>query len=164
MNDSIKCVFSNIVEIVGGFQESDLVVIGSRPDKGESTFAKQIALNVAVDNQIPTMFFSPAESGMRFAFDLLCLGCGRTQSWMEEHPDMVDEVTKYAEERFSCAPLFIDDTTDLKIEDFLCKAKKMVNAKGIRLIIIDYVQFMCGPVLFGQMDRERKKWIVSPKV
>lgn len=77
---------------------------------------------------------------------------------------MVDEVTKYAEERFSCAPLFIDDTTDLKIEDFLCKAKKMVNAKGIQLIIIDYVQFMCGPVFFGQMDRERKKWIVSPKV
>lgn len=84
MNDSIKCGFSNIVEIVGGFQESDLVVIGSRPDKGKSTFAKQIALNVAVDNQIPAMFFSPAESGMRFAFDLLCLGCGRTQSWMEE--------------------------------------------------------------------------------
>lgn len=61
---------------------------------------------------------------------------------------MVDEVTKYAEERFSCAPLFIDDTPDLKIEDFLCKAKKMVNAKGIRLIIIDYVQFMCGPEPF----------------
>lgn len=148
MNDSVKCGFSNIVEIVSGFQESDLVVIGSRPDKGKSTFAKQIALNVAVDNQIPTMFFSPAESGIRFAFDLLCLGCGRTQSWMEEHPDMVDEVTKYAEERFSCAPLFIDDTPDLKIEDFLCKAKKMVNAKGIRLIIIDYVQFMCGPEPF----------------
>lgn len=103
MCDSINCGFSNIDEIVGGFQASDLVVIGSRPGKGKSTFAKQIALNVAVDNQIPTMFFSPAESGIRFAFDLLCLGYGRTQSWMED-PDMVDEVTKYAEERFSCAP------------------------------------------------------------
>lgn len=148
MCDSINCGFSNIDEIVGGFQASDLVVIGSRPGKGKSTFAKQIALNVAVDNQTPTMFFSPAESGMRFAIDLLCLECDRTQSWMEDHPDMVDEVTKDATERFSCAPLFIDDTPDLKIEDFLFKAKKMVKAKGIRLIIIDYVQFLRGPEPF----------------
>ena len=148
MCDSINCGFSNIDEIVGGFQASGLVVIGSRPGKGKSTFAKQIALNVAVDNQTPTMFFSPAESGMRFAIDLLCLECDRTQSWMEDHPDMVDEVTKDATERFSCAPLFIDDTPDLKIEDFLFKAKKMVKAKGIRLIIIDYVQFLRGPQPF----------------
>jgi len=77
---------------------------------------------------------------------------------------MVDEVTKDATERFSCAPLFIDDTPDLKIEDFLFKAKKMVKAKGIRLIIIDYVQFLRGLSLFGQMGHERQKWIVSPKV
>lgn len=151
MDKSINCIpsgFPSIDKIVGGFRESDLFVIGSFPRKWKSTFAKQIALNVAVDNQIPTAIFSPVESAMRFVLGLLCLECDRTLSWIEEHPDMVDEVAKDAKAKFSCAPLFIDDTPDLKTEDFLCKAKRMVETSGIRLIIIDYVQLMCNSESF----------------
>lgn len=137
MDKSINCIpsgFLSIDKIVGGFRESDLVVIGSRPGGGKSTFAKQIALNVAVDSKIPTVIFSLEQSAMRFTMDLLCLECDRTQSWMEEHPDMIiEEITKDAKAKFSCASLFIDDTPGLKIEDFLCKAKRLVKAEGIRL-------------------------------
>ena len=55
----------------------------------------------------------------------------------------------------SGAPLYIDDTPGLKLSDFHEKAKNLVDEKGVRLIVIDYLQLMCGPKeLRGQRDEE----------
>ena len=53
------------------------------------------------------------------------------------------------------APLYIDDTPSLPVMEFRSKVKRLVNQKGVRLIIVDYLQLMQGPAeLRGMREQE----------
>ena len=53
------------------------------------------------------------------------------------------------------APLYIDDTPGIPIMEFRTKAKRLVKQKGVRLIIVDYLQLMQGPAeLRGLREQE----------
>ena len=53
------------------------------------------------------------------------------------------------------APLYIDDTPSLGINEFRSKARRLVASAGIKLIIIDYLQLMSGPSeLRGMREQE----------
>ena len=53
------------------------------------------------------------------------------------------------------APLYIDDTPSLSIFEFRAKARRLVASKGVKLIIIDYMQLMSGPPeLRGMREQE----------
>lgn len=55
----------------------------------------------------------------------------------------------------SKAPLYIDDTPGLSIYEFRSKARKQVRQNGVKMIIIDYLQLMTGPVeLRGMREQE----------
>ena len=43
------------------------------------------------------------------------------------------------------APLYIDDTPSLPVMEFRSKVKRLVKQKGVRLVIVDYLQLMQGP-------------------
>ena len=45
----------------------------------------------------------------------------------------------------SIAPLYVDETPGLPIMEFRSKVKALVKQKGVRLIIVDYLQLMQGP-------------------
>jgi len=40
------------------------------------------------------------------------------------------------------APLYIDDTESLSVMELRTKARRLVREKGVRLIMIDYLQLM----------------------
>ena len=53
------------------------------------------------------------------------------------------------------APLYIDDTPSLPVMEFRSKVKRLVNQKGVRLVIVDYLQLMQGPAeLKGMREQE----------
>ena len=55
----------------------------------------------------------------------------------------------------SAAPLYIDDTPGIQLMEFRTKAKNLVKNKGVRLIVVDYLQLMQGPVeLRGMREQE----------
>ena len=57
--------------------------------------------------------------------------------------------------RLAKAPLYIDDTPGIPIMEFRTKAKRLVKQKGVRLIVVDYLQLMQGPVeLRGLREQE----------
>ena len=47
--------------------------------------------------------------------------------------------------RLRKAPLYVDETPGLPIMEFRSKVKALVKQKGVRLIIVDYLQLMQGP-------------------
>ena len=70
---------------------------------------------------------------------------------------MFEEVARAAVAKLSRGPLFIDDTPELEIVDFLCKVNKVVKEEGVRLIVIDCFQFMRDSKSFpacGQHEEE----------
>jgi replicative DNA helicase len=55
----------------------------------------------------------------------------------------------------SKAPLYIDDTPSLPLMEFRTKVKRLVKSKGVRLVIVDYLQLMQGPAeLRGLREQE----------
>ena len=60
----------------------------------------------------------------------------------------------------SKAPLYIDDTPGMPVMEFRTKAKRLVNQKGVRLIVVDYLQLMQGPVEL-KSNREQEVAYIS---
>ena len=67
MNPEIEQLFSNkgtssgydlLDKEIGGWQNGDLIIIGSRPAVGKTAFAINIALNAAAGMNIPVLFFT----------------------------------------------------------------------------------------------------------
>ena len=53
------------------------------------------------------------------------------------------------------APLYIDDTPSLSINELRSKARKLVSIHGVKMIVIDYLQLMTGPPeLRGMREQE----------
>ena len=50
--------FTNLDRVTSGWQNSDLVIVASRPGMGKTAFALTMARNVAVDHNIPVGFLS----------------------------------------------------------------------------------------------------------
>jgi replicative DNA helicase len=65
------------------------------------------------------------------------------------------EQLEYKIKNLSKAPLYIDDTPSLPLMEFRTKAKRLVKQKGVRLIVVDYLQLMQGPAeLRGMREQE----------
>ena len=54
------------------------------------------------------------------------------------------------------APLYIDDTASLSIFDLRAKARRLVSQKGVKMIIVDYLQLMTagGNIKTGNREQE----------
>lgn len=50
--------FNSIDEVTGGFQGGDLITIAGSASTGKTSFALSIARNIAMEQKIPTLFFS----------------------------------------------------------------------------------------------------------
>ena len=61
----------------------------------------------------------------------------------------------YSLKAISKAPIYIDDTPGISITEFRSKAKRLVRSKGVRFIVVDYLQLMQGPPeLRGMREQE----------
>ena len=65
-----------------------------------------------------------------------------------------DQLT-YSTKALAKSPIYIDDTPGISIMEFRTKAKRLVKSKGVRFIVIDYLQLMQGPPeLRGMREQE----------
>jgi len=150
--------FPSIDKITMGWQKSDLIILAARPSVGKTAFALNLARNAAVDHHMPVAFFSLEMSAIQLAKRLMT-------SESELNADKIKggskleayewEQLEYKLKELSKAPLYIDDTPGIPIMEFRTKAKTLVKQKGVRLIVVDYLQLMQGPVdLRGMREQE----------
>jgi len=140
--------FNDLDEMTSGLQPADLVVIAGRPSMGKTSFAMNIAENVAIKSQLPVAVFSmemPGESlTMRMMsslgrIDQHRVRTGRLQD--EEWPRLTSAVSLLAE-----APIYIDDMAALTPTEVRARARRLAReAGGLGLIVIDYLQLMQAP-------------------
>lgn len=148
--------FRQLDKFTGGWQKSDLVVVGARPGMGKSAFVVSCAKNAAVDFNKPTAIFSLEMSTEQLA--------ARIQSNMSEIELSRVQKNQLSEEEeravdFECkalykAPLYIDDTPGLTLIELKTKARKLVAKFKVELIIIDYLQLMSGGDGGGNREQE----------
>ncbi len=150
--------YPTIDRVTQGWQKSDLIILAARPSVGKTAFALNIARNAAVDANMPVAVFSLEMSADQLGKRLITTESGlsgekiKGGAKLEQYEWIQLEDTL---KRLVKAPLYIDDTPGIPIMEFRTKAKRLVKQKGVRLIVVDYLQLMQGPVeLRGLREQE----------
>ena len=150
--------YPSIDRVTMGWQKSDLVILAARPSVGKTAFALNIARNAAVDHHMPVAVFSLEMSSIQLAKRLMTsesgLSADKIKGGIKLEPYEWEQL-EYKLKDLSVAPLYIDDTPGIQLMEFRTKAKNLVKNKGVRLIIVDYLQLMQGPTeLRGMREQE----------
>ena len=152
--------FAKLDEKTSGWQSSDLVIIAGRPAMGKTSFALSLAKNIAVDHQIPIAFFSLEMNNVQLVNRLISNVCeipGNKMLNGQLSPDEWERLDKNIR-RLQGAPLYIDDTAGLSIFELRTKARRLVREKGVKIIMIDYLQLMnASGMRFGSRQEEVSK-------
>ena len=150
--------YASIDRITMGWQKSDLIILAARPSVGKTAFALNIARNAAVDHHMAVAVFSLEMSSLQLAKRLMVSESGLTADKIKGGSKLENyewEQLEYKLKALSKAPLYIDDTPGIQLMEFRTKAKNLVKNKGVRMIIVDYLQLMQGPSeLRGMREQE----------
>lgn len=154
----VRSGFKSLDDITLGFQPSDLIILAARPSVGKTAFAMNIARNAAVDYNIPVAIFSLEMPSVQLATRLMVSETGIEAGKLKGGKKFEPYEWKQLEMKLkglSKAPMYIDATPSLPIYEFRSKAKRLVSQKGVKLIIVDYLQLMQGPKeLRGMREQE----------
>ncbi|MBK9248789.1 MAG: replicative DNA helicase [Ignavibacteria bacterium] len=152
--------FVRLDEMLGGFQNSDLIILAARPSMGKTALALSIARNVAVEYDKAVGIFSIEMASTQLMMRLLSaesrINAHEIRSNRISHammPKLVETIGRLAELK-----IFIDDSPALTIMEIRAKCRRMRAEHDVKMVIIDYLQLIHAP---KAESREREISIIS---
>jgi replicative DNA helicase len=138
--------FTQLDNLLAGMQNSNLIILAARPGIGKTALSLNIARHVAVEEKIPVGIFS-LEMSQEELVDRLLVRQAQIDSWKlktgrldeDDFSRLSDAMGTLAE-----APLYIDDTPGISILEMRTKARRLQMEKGLKLLIVDYLQLIHG--------------------
>lgn len=138
--------FIALDEFLGGFQRSDLIIVAGRPSLGKTSLALGIARNAAVHQGACVALFSLEMAREPLVLRLLTseaeIDSRRVRLGLhnEEEEKRIMDATGILSE----APIYIDDSPQLRVVEMRSKVRRLHFERGVDLIIVDYLQLMQG--------------------
>lgn len=149
--------YTKLDEKTSGWQPSDLVIIAGRPAMGKTSLALSIAKNIAVDYREPIAFFSLEMSNVQLVQRLMSNVCEIPGNKILNGQLTADEWERLDKNlrQLTGAPIYVDDTPGLSVFELRTKARRLVREKGVKVIMIDYLQLMnANGMRFGNRQEE----------
>lgn len=144
----LKTGFRDLDHKTAGFQKGDLIIVGARPAMGKTTFAQNLAYNVATrnGNNCGVLFFS-MEMAKNEIVDRMVSDIAGVDAWKIRTGNVTDEDFARIGDALGDmneVPLYIDDTSSMTILELRNKARRAVHDHDIQMIIVDYLQLIQG--------------------
>ena len=139
--------FTYLDTMLTGLGRSDLIILAARPGMGKTSFALNIATNVAKKQKVPVAIFSLEMTKDQLTSRILSSEAGiesqafRTGKLSQE--DWAD--LAQSSEMLHGAPIYMDDTSGITIPEVKAKIRRINQDPArpdIGLVIIDYLQLM----------------------
>ncbi len=150
--------YQSLDRVTRGWQKSDLIILAARPSVGKTAFALNLARNAAVDYNMPVAVFSLEMSALQLVMRLMTTESGLPADKLKGGSKLEPWEWQQLETKLAAltkAPLYIDDTPSIPLMEFRTKIKRLVKSKGVRLVIVDYLQLIQGPTeLRGMREQE----------
>ena len=139
---------SSLDEITTGLNRSDMIVVGARPGMGKTSFALNIARNVAVNQNRPVAFFNLEMSREQMVNRLLSSEARVSSKKLRVGNLTPDEWGRIAvASSVLCkAPIYLDDTASITVPEMKARLRRQ---KDVAFVVIDYLQLMKSP---GRID------------
>ncbi|MEM9283488.1 MAG: replicative DNA helicase [Verrucomicrobiota bacterium] len=152
--------FHELDEMTNGLHGGEMIVIAARPSMGKTSFVMNIVENISIkkENATPVAVFSLEMSCDSLVQRLLC---SRAKVQMQklrggflgksDFPKLMSVAGQLAE-----APIWIDDTPGLTINELQAKARRLKAEQDIQLIAVDYLQLLKSPDAARRDGREKE--------
>ena len=132
---------------LGKLGRSDLVVLAARPGMGKTSFALNIASNIASTQNIPVAIFSLEMSNEQLTERILSSQAGISSQSLRTGDIQIaqwDMITN-AIGQIADYPIFMDDTPNITVSDMKAKIRRLnqnPETDNIGVVIVDYIQLM----------------------
>lgn len=143
-DESVRPVSTGIGDldrVITGLNRSDLIILAARPGMGKTSFALNIARNVACKSKKSVAFFSLEMSKEQLASRLLSAEAlvGGTKLRTGKLTDEEWQRLVPASDILKNANLYIDDTPGITITEMKSRLRRL---REIDLVVVDYLQLM----------------------
>ena len=131
-------------KMITGLNKSDLIILGARPGMGKTSFALNIARNVALQAGKTVCFFSLEMTRDQLAQRMLSSEAAIKSEKLRTGDLEPEEWTRLTQagENLSKAEIYFDETSNITVPEMKAKLRRM---KRVDLVIIDYLGLMHTP-------------------
>ncbi|MDR2619512.1 MAG: replicative DNA helicase [Propionibacteriaceae bacterium] len=136
--------FKRLDDLTHGLHPGQLVLVAARPGLGKSTLALDFARSAAIHNNMTAAVFSLEMARNEIIMRLLAAESSvRLEAIMAGSLSDVDfrRISDRAD-AINNAPLFIDDSPNLSMNEIRAKARRLKQRHDLKLLVIDYLQLM----------------------
>ena len=128
-------------EMITGLNRSDLIILGARPGMGKTSFALNIARNVAIKERRTVCFFSLEMSRDQLAQRLLSAEACIKSEKLRTGKIAGNEWTRLAQaaDVLANANIYVDETPGINVAEMKAKVRRLGTAD---LVIVDYLGLM----------------------
>lgn len=138
----LKTGFAELDSLTGGLHGGEMVVFGGRPGMGKTSVLINLSLNLA--RQVPVLYFS-FDLGADAMMNRIISGLSQVPIQKIERIALQDSekvnLIKVMDE-WKKLPLYIHDTGNHSLSLIRLMCEKAVSEKGVRVIVLDYLQLM----------------------
>lgn len=145
-DDSLKPISTGIGDLdrtITGLNRSDLILLAARPGMGKTSFALNIAKNVACNSKKCVAFFS-----LEMTSEQLCSRLLSTEALVSGTKLRTGKLSEEEWLRLIAAgdvlrksQIYLDDTPGITVSEIKAKLRRL---RQVDLVIIDYLQLMSG--------------------
>jgi len=139
--------FYDLDKRTSGLHENELIIIASRPGMGKSAIGLNIAAYASLHSDKSVAIFSLEMGAEQLVVRLLSsiggIDLGKLRNGQLNHSDW--KRFNEAMSELGKANLFLEDASGIKVSEIRAKCRRLANsAKGLGLVVIDYMQLIEG--------------------
>jgi len=136
--------FKDIDKFTGGWQETDLIIVGGASSMGKTSFALALAYNAAKYGNTPTVVFSYEMSSNQLLKRLVSVESGISNNYIANGTINDDELKRIhdATTVLENIPLNVDECNITSLRYLVYRIKQYVKEKGVKLVMVDYLQLV----------------------
>ncbi len=151
---TVPIPFEKLNELLGGFHQSDLVLIAARPAQGKTSLGMNFISHAALDKSRKTpsgkvdpfrcAVFSLEMSAEQLATRLMCSVAKVSMEHVNSGTRTQQESMRLveAQRKLSEAMIYVDDSSLTTPIEILSKCRRLKREHGLDLVLVDYLQLM----------------------
>ncbi len=152
----ISTGYSELDKLLSGFQPSELLILAARPSQGKTALALNLAENIAIRAGEPVAIFS-----LEMSKESLLQRLVASVAQIDAHKFRTGHLSREDWRRMtealgtiSSAPVWIDDSGSISVLEIGAKARRLMRDKGLKLLIVDYLQLITARGRFNSRQEE----------
>lgn len=145
--------FRALDALTGGFQKSDMIVVGARPSMGKTSFGLSLCVNAAKLGR-KVGFYSLEMPGEHITLRIISMESGLEHNYLKDQKKFQESFGLIVEiiNDLEKLPIYIESLTSVTMPELRSKIRKAHKEYGLEMVVVDYLG-----LIKPTKDRESKQ-------